>query len=72
LVEKHPGYPQEVIVIYSGYTPSARMLHYADGAGLFGTRHRGLVPGTDCPENSQFIDVHLFSFLCRVVYVFFL
>lgn len=52
---------QEVIVIYSGYTPSSRMLHYADGAGLFGTRHRGLVPGTDCPENSQFIDVHLYS-----------
>ncbi|CAC5426360.1 AOC1 [Mytilus coruscus] len=52
---------QEVIVIYSGYTPSARMLHYADGAGLFGTRHRGLLPGTDCPDNAKFIDVHLYS-----------
>lgn len=52
---------QEVIVLYSGYTPSARMLNYADSAGLFGTRHRGLVPGSDCPEDAQFFDVHLYS-----------
>ncbi|KAJ8303963.1 hypothetical protein KUTeg_017546 [Tegillarca granosa] len=52
---------QEVAVMYSGYTPAARMLYYADSAALYGTRNRGLVPSVDCPENSQFVNTHFYS-----------
>jgi len=52
---------QEVIVLYSGYNPTARMLNYADSAGLFGTRCRGLLPSVDCPAHAQFIDTHMYS-----------
>ena len=52
---------QEVTVLYSGFSPTNRMLYYADSAGLFGTRSRGLVPSVDCPENAQFIHSYLYS-----------
>ncbi|XP_069138611.1 putative amine oxidase [copper-containing] [Argopecten irradians] len=52
---------QEVVVTYSGFSPSARMLNYADGAGLFGTRCRGLLPSVDCPANAKFLNTHLYS-----------
>ncbi|XP_021362716.1 putative amine oxidase [copper-containing] [Mizuhopecten yessoensis] len=52
---------QEVVVTYSGFSPSARMLNYADSAGLFGTRCRGLLPSVDCPANARFINTHLYS-----------
>lgn len=52
---------QEITVLYSGYSPAASMLYYADSAGLFGTRFRGLLPGVDCPERATMIDSHLFA-----------
>ncbi|XP_033750414.1 putative amine oxidase [copper-containing] isoform X1 [Pecten maximus] len=52
---------QEVVVTYSGFSPSARMLNYADSAGLFGTRCRGLLPSVDCPANARFFNTHLYS-----------
>ncbi|KAL5004821.1 hypothetical protein ScPMuIL_018277 [Solemya velum] len=52
---------QEITVLYSGYNPAARLLYYADSAGLFGTRFRGLLPGVDCPERATMIDSHLFA-----------
>lgn len=52
---------QEVVVTYSGFSPTARMLNYADSAGLFGTRCRGLLPSVDCPSNAHFIDTEMYS-----------
>ncbi|KAH9520283.1 hypothetical protein Btru_060424 [Bulinus truncatus] len=47
---------QEIAVLYSGYTPAASMLYYADSAGLFGTRLRGMMPGVDCPDHGTMLD----------------
>ncbi|KAK3097716.1 hypothetical protein FSP39_012427 [Pinctada imbricata] len=52
---------QEVAVMYSGYSPTAKLFNYADSAGLFGTRSRGLLPGVDCPAHAKFVDVVLYS-----------
>ena len=52
---------QEVIVTYSGNSPAGNVLNYADSAGLFGTRSRGLLPGVDCPQTAYFLDTFLYS-----------
>lgn len=52
---------QEVVVMYSGHSPVAMMMNYADGAGMYGTRFRGLLPGTDCPAHAQFVDTHMYA-----------
>ena len=52
---------QEIIVLYAGHSPAASMLYFADSAGLFGTRTRGMVPGVDCPHHATFQDVELFT-----------
>lgn len=52
---------QEVIVMYGGHSPVSRIMNYADGAGMFGTRYRGLLPGVDCPAQAQFVDTYLYT-----------
>ena len=52
---------QEVVVTYSGNNPATRHMHFADGAGLYGTRYRGLVPGSDCPIHATMINTYVYS-----------
>ncbi|KAL4228048.1 tryptamine:oxygen oxidoreductase (deaminating) [Mactra antiquata] len=52
---------QEVIVMYGGHNPLSRIMNYADGAGLYGTRYRGLLPGVDCPGNAEFVNTYLYA-----------
>ncbi|XP_055876865.1 putative amine oxidase [copper-containing] [Biomphalaria glabrata] len=52
---------QEIAVLYSGHTPAASMLYYADSAGLFGTRLRGMMPGVDCPDHGTLLDVMAYT-----------
>ena len=52
---------QEVVVMYSGNNPAFRVMNFADGAGMFGTRYRGLLPGVDCPGNSEYVDTYLYT-----------
>lgn len=52
---------QEIAVLYTGHSPAASMLYFADSAGLFGTRSRGLMPGVDCPEYATFVDTQLYT-----------
>ena len=52
---------QEVAVLYSGYSPTAKLFNYADSAGLFGTRSRGLMPSVDCPEHAEFVNIKSYS-----------
>jgi diamine oxidase len=52
---------QEVVVMYAGYSPMSRVMNYADGAGMFGTRYRGLLPGVDCPAQAQFVNTYLYT-----------
>lgn len=47
---------QEIAVLYSGHSPAASMLYFADSAGLFGTRMRGMMPGMDCPDHGTMFD----------------
>ncbi|KAK3595158.1 hypothetical protein CHS0354_028595 [Potamilus streckersoni] len=52
---------QEVAVLYSGNNPASRVMNYADSAGLFGTRCRGLLPGVDCPSGAKYTDTYLYT-----------
>lgn len=52
---------QEIAVLYSGHSPAASMLYFADGAGLFGTRMRGMMPGVDCPDYGTLLDALVYS-----------
>lgn len=52
---------QEVVVMYGGHSPVSKIMNYADGAGMFGTRYRGLLPGVDCPAQAQFVDTYLYT-----------
>ena len=52
---------QEVAVLYSGNNPASRITNYADGAGMYGTRYRGLLPGVDCPGYAEFVDTYMFT-----------
>ncbi|XP_071106934.1 putative amine oxidase [copper-containing] [Haliotis cracherodii] len=52
---------QEIAVLYSGHSPASSMLYFADSAGLYGTRSRGLLPGIDCPDYATFQDIELFT-----------
>ena len=52
---------QEVAVLYSGNNPASRIVNYADGAGMYGTRYRGLLPGVDCPGYAEFIDTYMYT-----------
>ena len=52
---------QEIAVLYSGHSPAASMLYFADGAGLFGTRMRGMMPGVDCPDYGTLLDTVVFT-----------
>lgn len=52
---------QEIGVLYSGHSPAASMLYFADSAGLFGTRMRGMMPGVDCPEHASMLDAVVFT-----------
>lgn len=52
---------QEIAVLYSGHSPAASMLYYADSAGLFGTRMRGMMPGLDCPDYATMLDAVIYT-----------
>nr|KAG5708577.1 hypothetical protein BaRGS_032998 [Batillaria attramentaria] len=52
---------QEIAVLYAGHTPAASMLYFADSAGLFGTRMRGLLEGVDCPSHAVYLDTKMFA-----------
>ena len=52
---------QEVAVLYSGNNPASRITNYADGAGMYGTRYRGLLPGVDCPAYAEFVDTYMYT-----------
>jgi diamine oxidase len=52
---------QEIAVLYTGYGPVASTLYFADSAGLFGTRMRGMLEGVDCPPNAVHLDTQLFT-----------
>ncbi|XP_012937905.1 putative amine oxidase [copper-containing] [Aplysia californica] len=52
---------QEIGVLYSGHSPAASMLYFADSAGLFGTRMRGMMPGVDCPEHALLQDALVYT-----------
>lgn len=52
---------QEIAVLYSGHSPAASMLYFADSAGLFGTRMRGMMPGIDCPEYGSMLDALVYT-----------
>ena len=52
---------QEVAVMYGGHNPYSQVMNYADGAGMYGTRYRGLLPGVDCPAHSEFVDSYLYT-----------
>ncbi|GFR88847.1 amine oxidase [Elysia marginata] len=52
---------QEIAVFYSAHSPSASMLYFADGAGLFGTRMRGMMPGSDCPVYGTLLDTLVYT-----------
>lgn len=52
---------QDIAVMYSGNSPAARVMNYADSAGLLGTRSRGLAPGIDCPEHATFLPASIYS-----------
>lgn len=52
---------QEVVVMYNGHAPAVRLMNFADGAGMYGTRYRGLLPGVDCPAHAQFVDTYLYT-----------
>lgn len=52
---------QEIAVLYAGHTPVASMLYFADSAGLFGTRMRGLLKGVDCPTEAVYLDTQMFT-----------
>ena len=52
---------QEIAVLYSGHSPAASMLYFADGAGLFGTRMRGMMPGMDCPDYGSMLDALVYT-----------
>ncbi|CAG5126198.1 unnamed protein product [Candidula unifasciata] len=52
---------QEIGVLYSGHSPAASMLYFADSAGLFGTRMRGMMPGIDCPEHGSMLDAIVYT-----------
>ncbi|GFN75269.1 amine oxidase [Plakobranchus ocellatus] len=52
---------QEIAVLYSANSPAPSMLYFADGAGLFGTRMRGMMPGVDCPDYGTMLDVLVYT-----------
>ena len=52
---------QEVAVLYSGNNPASRITNYADGAGMYGTRYRGLLPGVDCPGHAEFVNTYMYT-----------
>ncbi|CAL1533785.1 unnamed protein product [Lymnaea stagnalis] len=52
---------QEIAVLYSGHSPAASMLYFADSAGLFGTRMRGMMPGMDCPDYATMLDAVMYT-----------
>ena len=52
---------QEIAVLYSGYTPASSVLFFADSAGLFGTRMRGMLEGEDCPLHAVYLDTEMFT-----------
>ncbi|KAK7116605.1 diamine oxidase [copper-containing]-like [Littorina saxatilis] len=52
---------QEVAVLYTGYTPASSVLFFADSAGLFGTRMRGMLEGEDCPPHAVYLDTRMFA-----------
>ncbi|PVD19731.1 hypothetical protein C0Q70_20222 [Pomacea canaliculata] len=52
---------QEIAVLYAGRSPAASMLYFADSAGLFGTRMRGLLQGVDCPAYATYLDTRMFT-----------
>ncbi|RUS71846.1 hypothetical protein EGW08_020393 [Elysia chlorotica] len=52
---------QEIAVLYSGHSPAASMLYFADSAGLFGTRMRGMMPGVDCPDYGTLLDTSVYT-----------
>lgn len=52
---------QEIAVLYTGYTPMSSVLFFADSAGLFGTRMRGMLEGEDCPYHAVYLDTRMFT-----------
>ncbi|ESP03629.1 hypothetical protein LOTGIDRAFT_137098, partial [Lottia gigantea] len=52
---------QEIAVLYTAHNPASSMLYFADSAGLFGTRTRGLVPGIDCPSYANYQDIEIYA-----------
>ena len=52
---------QEIAVLYTGYTPASNTQFFADSAGLFGTRMRGMLEGEDCPPHAVYLDTRLFA-----------
>ncbi|XP_076465494.1 putative amine oxidase [copper-containing] [Babylonia areolata] len=52
---------QEIAVLYAGYTPASSILFFADSAGLFGTRMRGMLEGEDCPSHAVYLDTQMFT-----------
>ena len=52
---------QEIAVLYTGYTPMSSVLFFADSAGLFGTRMRGMLEGEDCPSHAVYLDTQMFT-----------
>ncbi|KAK6188975.1 hypothetical protein SNE40_005040 [Patella caerulea] len=52
---------QEIAVLYAANSPASSMLYFADSAGLFGTRTRGLLPGVDCPDYAHFQDIEIYT-----------
>ena len=52
---------QEVVVMYGGHSPVVKIMNYADGAGMYGTRYRGLLPGVDCPAHAEYVNTYLYA-----------